>query len=346
MNKVILSIAVAALILTTGFVSTASAANTNKNNTAIVSKERFSDVKGHWSYRTIMWAVDNKIVEGYSDGTFKPDRNVSEAEFLVMFIRAFNAKPVTAAEMNHWADAYYNYAISKKYPVRGTKDKDVRNGFINREYVAEIIAAANGVNFVGKNAIQYLLNKEFSKGKTVATVAGYKGEDLLTRSETIQFIKNLKDQGMKELKDKPELTTPIEHMPPVKSVLPKNIQTVKDKMEKFLASSPDYAKYSVLADETGVTVAEGKRTIVSYDLAQTQGGTDGVVLFEATSDALIKLAVDMLQTAGIAVPDSFSVTIKQAVISGHKSTHTIGTRNVTVWPHPTNADYVSIDYIR
>ena len=345
MNKLILSITAAAVILTAGIAPIANAASTAMP-AVVATKERFSDVKGHWAEATIKWAVENNIVQGYPDGTFQPNRQVSEAEFLVMFIRAFGVNPTAPIVMNHWADAYYSFAISKNYPVRGATDNDVRNSFINREYVAEIITAANGVNFVGKNAIQYLLNKEYSKGKTSATVTGFKGEDLLTRSETIQFIKNLKDQGMTALKEKPELSTPIEQMPSAPAALPKSVQDVKTKMDALVASSSDYKDYQVLVSEEGVDVAKGKRGGVSYGLAQSEGGTDSIIIFQVNTDGMIKLAVEMLRAAGVAVPDSFATDIRKAADTGIKSMHKIGTRTVTIWPHPTNADYVSIDYLR
>ncbi|NHN32823.1 hypothetical protein [Paenibacillus agricola] len=50
---------------------------------------------------------------------------------------------------------------------------------------------------MGSNeAGQYILDKGYSHGKTSATVAGYKGRDLLTRAEAIQFVRNVKEKGM------------------------------------------------------------------------------------------------------------------------------------------------------
>lgn len=68
-----------------------------------------------------------------------------------------------------------------------------RNQAVSREQVAETVTAANGVSFLGKDAIQYLLNTELSKGKTNTTIDGYKGSDALTRAEAVQFIKMFGD---------------------------------------------------------------------------------------------------------------------------------------------------------
>ena len=45
----------------------------------------FSDVpKGEWFYEVVQIVANNGIINGYSDGTFKPEQNVSLAEFMKM----------------------------------------------------------------------------------------------------------------------------------------------------------------------------------------------------------------------------------------------------------------------
>ncbi|WP_289142350.1 S-layer homology domain-containing protein [uncultured Brevibacillus sp.] len=54
------------------------------STTQIVSASSFKDIAKHWGKASIEWAVENSITSGYPDGTFKPDRPVTEAEFLAM----------------------------------------------------------------------------------------------------------------------------------------------------------------------------------------------------------------------------------------------------------------------
>ena len=139
--------------------------------------EAFPDVpSNHWAYSTIQWAVDNDVVNGYPDGTFRPSQQVTEAEFLVMFIRAFDRTP-ESDQNDALGDPAYLYAEEKNWPTMGAGSHELRSKAISREQVAEIIAGANGVNFLGTDAIQYLLNTELSKGKVDATIDGYKGAD-------------------------------------------------------------------------------------------------------------------------------------------------------------------------
>lgn len=44
--------------------------------------QTFKDLKGHWAKDYIEWAADNGIFKGYKDGTFKPDKKITRAEFI------------------------------------------------------------------------------------------------------------------------------------------------------------------------------------------------------------------------------------------------------------------------
>ncbi|QQR54680.1 S-layer homology domain-containing protein [Candidatus Peregrinibacteria bacterium] len=56
------------------------------------SATRFSDVKAsEWYAATVRLATDYEVVEGYPDGTFKPDRKLSRSEAAMMTNNAYNA---------------------------------------------------------------------------------------------------------------------------------------------------------------------------------------------------------------------------------------------------------------
>ena len=44
----------------------------------------FTDIKGHWAETSIKKAAELGLVEGYTDGTYKPGANVTRAEFAAM----------------------------------------------------------------------------------------------------------------------------------------------------------------------------------------------------------------------------------------------------------------------
>jgi len=44
--------------------------------------EKFSDIKGHWARDEILDEVELGLIQGYKDGTFKPDQAPTRAEMV------------------------------------------------------------------------------------------------------------------------------------------------------------------------------------------------------------------------------------------------------------------------
>ena len=59
----------------------------------------FSDISGHWAALEISKAAANGWVNGYSDGTFKPDRNITRAETMALINRVLNRVPETVKDL-------------------------------------------------------------------------------------------------------------------------------------------------------------------------------------------------------------------------------------------------------
>lgn len=169
----------------------------------------FKDVKkGVWYESTLKWGITQSLVKGYGDGSFKPNQSVSESEMLAMLLRAFEADQ-PAVSGKHWAEPYYQRAKELRYPVSG--NTSLRSKPILRKQVAELIAAAEGLNLSGDDAIRYLLTFELAKGKNPNTsgVKSFDGNSKLTRAEAIQFIMNLRANGIGTLLERPvEPTNP------------------------------------------------------------------------------------------------------------------------------------------
>jgi len=58
---------------------------------AEIADRNFTDVNaGDWHASYVGWGVDNGIITGYNDGTFRPDNSVSRQELAVMLVRLMN----------------------------------------------------------------------------------------------------------------------------------------------------------------------------------------------------------------------------------------------------------------
>lgn len=51
------------------------------------SSSPFNDTKDHWANDNIVWAFESGFVNGYEDGSFRPDNNITKAEFYKMVNR-------------------------------------------------------------------------------------------------------------------------------------------------------------------------------------------------------------------------------------------------------------------
>ena len=89
-----------------------------------IAKE-FQDVAiDHWAHEYINYLSDNSIINGYEDNTFKPNDNISRAEFIKLITSANKSNEYFEYEKNHtitynWYDVYMNYALT--------------NGFLTKE---------------------------------------------------------------------------------------------------------------------------------------------------------------------------------------------------------------------
>ncbi|GAA3403116.1 CAP-associated domain-containing protein [Paenibacillus hodogayensis] len=150
-----------------------------------------SDMEGHWGKNAVEWAVGEGIVNGFADGTFKPNQQVNEAEFLTMLLRAYVGSTIPAAKTGDaWYAPYYAFAAEMHWPV----NQGSASAVYTRGQVARLLAASQGKELGEAAAVAFLLDNAIAQGKTANTVAGFGAGDTLTRAEAVQFIRNMKQK--------------------------------------------------------------------------------------------------------------------------------------------------------
>ena len=105
--------------------------------------EVFSDVPGDaWYYDELLDLYSAQVINGYTDGTFKPSKTVTTGEALKMILLAAGyTEPEPVA--SHWARGYMNMALDNGILIRGEiTDLDVP---ISRETIAKVAARALGI---------------------------------------------------------------------------------------------------------------------------------------------------------------------------------------------------------
>ncbi|WP_171638177.1 S-layer homology domain-containing protein [Paenibacillus plantarum] len=113
---------------------------------------KFSDIADHWAEASIKQTAAMGIVSGYSDGTFKPNGEVTRAEFAVMLARMLKLQGNGAAlefndkaSIGQWAKQGIAQAVQAGI-VKGYGDGSFRpNANISRTEMVTMIANALGI---------------------------------------------------------------------------------------------------------------------------------------------------------------------------------------------------------
>ncbi|OPA73716.1 hypothetical protein BVG16_26865 [Paenibacillus selenitireducens] len=126
-----------------------------------------SDIQGHWAEKQIQEAVDKGIVDGYPDGTFRPNAAISRAEFAAILARALNLPDGDALQFADVSNipAWAQPAISKAVKagiITGYDDKTFKaSKTISRSEIAAMAArglkvtagSGDGLSFADNAAI-------------------------------------------------------------------------------------------------------------------------------------------------------------------------------------------------
>lgn len=112
----------------------------------------FSDLsENHTNYDAILYLQENGVLNGYSDGTFRPDQTVNRAEFLKIILEGSDIAldistdtPFTDINHNEWYGPYVKKAFHESW-INGYSDGTFRpNQTINKVEALKILAVVQG----------------------------------------------------------------------------------------------------------------------------------------------------------------------------------------------------------
>lgn len=119
-------------------------ANAENNSTESQFDAKYNDVKGHWAEKEIYSWIDEELVNGYENGTFKPDNAITRAEFITIVNRLFGFSNKTEIMFddiasNDWFYNEFEKAIEAGY-IYGYENGTIKpNDNISRQEAATII---------------------------------------------------------------------------------------------------------------------------------------------------------------------------------------------------------------
>jgi len=111
----------------------------------------FYDIKGHWAESYITRLSDMKIVSGYPDGSYKPENNVTRAEFVKLIVSAFSLSAQGSVSFGDvyaedWYKSYVDIAAALGV-INGADGMFKPNDYITRQDAALILYRALSLKF-------------------------------------------------------------------------------------------------------------------------------------------------------------------------------------------------------
>jgi len=198
-----LALAVATTSIATGMAPFEKVYAAEKMVTAAVvqAEKKFTDITPkHWAYESIYWGVDQGLVVGYTDGTYRPSQQITEQEFatvLARFVKNIDNAKLTAPTGVWWSQPAYDELAKFQLPLKGYNNKEAKATALTRGEIARIIAAKNGFNLTERQAIYYMYENDLSNGLISGemTFESYGADKAVTREQIPAFFKRLAEKG-------------------------------------------------------------------------------------------------------------------------------------------------------
>ena len=167
-------------------------------------KVTLTDISGHWAQADIQKLVAAGAISGYPNKTFKPNNNITRAEFAVTLVKALKLAPKSGKVFNdtanHWAKD--NIATAQAYGIiSGYSDtKFGPNDKITREQMAVMVtkaaslkAAANAKTFTDSAKVSAWAKDAVIAASSNGIISGYpdgsfKPKANATRAEAATMI--------------------------------------------------------------------------------------------------------------------------------------------------------------
>lgn len=159
----------------------------------------FEDVATEYeAYEAIVWAKDRGIISGYTDGTFKPNSSITEAQFAKMLVQYLGLKEENGdlnknTPASHWADRYYDSLASYGTPLNAYFNNTLRNQAVKRGVVAQAIGYLTGNATSLSSSITFMLSEGITIGQNpqfegIDVKQFFGSENQLTRAQVASFL--------------------------------------------------------------------------------------------------------------------------------------------------------------
>lgn len=181
---------------------------------AFTQGNEVSDYETHWAKKEIDYMKEKKILSGYPDGTFRPDNNMTKAEFyrIINGLIGYSEKAKITFDDVKEIDWFYE-EVQKAVKAGYIKQSQCLNpnNYITREEVAEILGIVFNIEedievareFKDFHLIPENLRGIFGGLKKQGYIVGYpdgtfRPKSNITRAEVVKMLHNITGEIVNE----------------------------------------------------------------------------------------------------------------------------------------------------
>lgn len=176
---------------------------------ALMPAAAFTDTAGHWAEGAInKWSQEYSLIQGYEDGTFRPDDSITRGAFAGIMDRFMKFQEISPAQtFTDTAGTYWESAILKLHAAGvylGNDGKALPSDTITRQQAVTMIARAFDITGSSTAALPYgdgALVADYARGAVAEMSArGYINDswngdfrptDPITRAEIVNIFSNM-----------------------------------------------------------------------------------------------------------------------------------------------------------
>lgn len=151
-----------------------------------------------WYYDDVSWAVNQGLVKGYSDETFRPRNLFSESQFAVVLTRYLNKGLTDGVLPQHQTEVQYAYLKDNNILLPGHSTNSKVQKPTSRIVMARAIYAATGHVGSDKEVIDWMYGNQLTTGKGISKdkYIDFGSNDHLSRAHGAAFFKRAHDRNL------------------------------------------------------------------------------------------------------------------------------------------------------
>lgn len=148
----------------------------------------------HGAHGDVVWAVKKGLIRGYEDGSFKPERALTESQFVSVFSKYLGINTsLDGKTPGYNMEGAYTYLEQFGFPLNGYHDKKARALPVSRGVIARTLSMSQGGPSDMLGAYKFL----YQNGLTVIDNYHLFGiHKSLKRSHISSFFQRMDERGM------------------------------------------------------------------------------------------------------------------------------------------------------